>query len=679
MDVVAYVFELAQVHAVAVVLLVVAVALVEGAIRTALASGDSWVLTDISNVGIAYLLAALSTQITEAHVALGQTATVPVLVSAVGSVLTILTICLACAVRPQGSFTTFVRTTRRAELHLLLPVILGTVVFVAGLGYPRLVDNPAVSVFFATVKGVLGFPVVRSARQVIALAYLAVLAAGLVLLLLRVPDLLAGRRAEEWSGEEPPEADASSPAAPRPASADAAPPADVPVREPAASDSAREARPYPFHDMDSGALTETFGGGDVAHVERLAREGNARAQFRLGHAYAVGAGRPQSFADAAKWHLRAAEQGLAAAQFSAAWFYGEGRGVPQDFVAAHVWLNLAAARGSRRAGAERARLESVMTDSQVAEAQGLARERSSAPARAPVPAPSPAPPDPMLGETVQVSSAPGGGRVEALQRYQVEELVGEGTFKRVYRARDTVLDRLVALSVIKTNMMDEPGQKRLQREVRALARLADHPHIVTLYDIVQEGDQTYLVSQYMAGGDLRELVKRGPDGLPVAEAVRIGAEVCRALAHVHEAGLLHRDVKPSNVWLTTDRQAKLGDFGLATSADGTRMTQAGSLIGSLAFMCPEIIQGKEADARSDLYSFGAMFYEMLTGRLPFTATDIPAMLTHHLQTAPEPPSHHNAALPAALDALTLRLLAKAPDDRPPDAMAVVEALREAAP
>src|SRR5207253_8459855 len=185
----------------------------------------------------------------------------------------------------------------------------------------------------------------------------------------------------------------------------------------------------------------------------------------------------------------------------------------------------------------------------------------------------------------------------------------------------------------------------------------------------------YIVSQYMAGGSLDDLLLRAEDHrLPIAQVLCIAVQICEALEHAHGQSVIHRDLKPSNVWLTRDGTAKLGDFGLAVALDRSRLSVEGMMVGTVAYMPPGQALGRAPDARSDLYSLGAMLYEMVAGRPPFLGDDAVAIVSQHLNTAPVAPSWHNPEVPKALEALILRLLAKAPEDRPPTAAAVREAL-----
>jgi class 3 adenylate cyclase len=255
-------------------------------------------------------------------------------------------------------------------------------------------------------------------------------------------------------------------------------------------------------------------------------------------------------------------------------------------------------------------------------------------------------------------------------RYQLQRFLGEGAKKRVHLARDTRLDRDVAIAFIKSEGLD---LVRVRREAEAMGRLGDQRNIVTVYDVDEEGSQVYLVSQYMAGGDLeRRLDAAEGHRLPIEESLDLVVQLCDALAHAHAHGIIHRDLKPGNVWLAEDGTAKLGDFGLAVALDRTRITQDGSMVGTATYMPPEQAVGGEVTPRSDLYSLGALCYEMLAGRPPFVGDDSVAVISQQLNTRPVAPSWHNSDVRPELEALVLELLEKSPEDRPASAEAVKE-------
>jgi serine/threonine protein kinase len=256
-------------------------------------------------------------------------------------------------------------------------------------------------------------------------------------------------------------------------------------------------------------------------------------------------------------------------------------------------------------------------------------------------------------------------------RYKVVRIIGEGSSKTVYLAHDNKIDRDIAFALIKTAGLDASGRERISREARAMGRLGDNPYIVAIYDVGEERGQPYIVSQYMAGGSVDDLLRRSENHrLASADAVRIACDVCQALDYAHSRGIIHRDLKPANVWLTADGTTKLGDFGLAIASDRSRLTAAGMIVGTAAYMPPEQALGKPLDARSDLYSLGAMIYEMVTGQPPFRGDDLLSVIAQHVNAIPDAPSKKVGGIAPALDALILKLLAKNPTDRPDDADAV---------
>ncbi len=262
-------------------------------------------------------------------------------------------------------------------------------------------------------------------------------------------------------------------------------------------------------------------------------------------------------------------------------------------------------------------------------------------------------------------------------RYRVLDLIGEGANKIVYLCHDMRLHRDVAFAVIKVEGLDEPSQATMRREVRSLARLGDHPHVVTIYDVGQTHGVPCIVSQYMAGGSLETRLKKS-DGnrIPAADAVRVAEEVCEALEHAHSRGVLHRDLKPANILFTQDGETKLGDlgFGLILATELSSLMGASMSVGTVAYTSPEQALAKPFDARSDLYSLGAVLYEMVTGRPPFLGENLAAVVGQHLSLPPAPPSWRVPGIPANLEALILRLLAKSPDERPENATVLREEL-----
>src|SRR6266508_2709003 len=261
-------------------------------------------------------------------------------------------------------------------------------------------------------------------------------------------------------------------------------------------------------------------------------------------------------------------------------------------------------------------------------------------------------------------------------RYAVSKFLGEGGRKKVYLAHDTLLDRDVAFALIKAEGLDEVGKERVTREAQAMGRLGEHPNNVSVYDIGEESGQPYVVLPLMPGGDVEGEIEKAPEHkLPLERVLQVGMDTWQCLAFAHERGIPHRDVKPGNVWLATDGRAQIGDWGLAVASDRTRLTQAGMMVGTPTYMPPEQAMGGEITARSDLYSLGAMLYEMVCGRPPFVGDESVAIIGQHLNTPPVAPTWHRPDCPPSLGALILRLLEKDPAKRPQSAAEVRDALR----
>jgi hypothetical protein len=261
-------------------------------------------------------------------------------------------------------------------------------------------------------------------------------------------------------------------------------------------------------------------------------------------------------------------------------------------------------------------------------------------------------------------------------RYRVKASLGEGAMKRVYLAHDTRLSRDVAIAVMKSTLLEGHDVALFRREAEAMGQLGDHPNVVTVHDVAEEAGQVYFVCEYMAGGDLeRKLREREDHRLPVSDVLRIGRELSQALEYAHALGIVHRDVKPENVWLSADGTARLGDFGLALCLHRSRITQEATIVGTIAYMSPEQASGRPVDARSDLYSLGATLYAMVTGRPPFVG-DVAAVVAQHLGVPPVTPAALNPEVPEPLGALLEQLLAKRPEDRPASAAEVRARLRE---
>src|SRR5271154_1611274 len=269
--------------------------------------------------------------------------------------------------------------------------------------------------------------------------------------------------------------------------------------------------------------------------------------------------------------------------------------------------------------------------------------------------------------------------------YEIQSPLGAGGMGEVYRARDTRLDRTVAVKVLASHLSSSPELKqRMEREGRAISSL-NHPHICQLYDIGSQDGTDYLVMEFLEGETLAERLKKG--ALPLSEIYKIGIAVAEALAVAHRQGIVHRDLKPGNIMLT-QAGAKLMDFGLAkpigvasaTSGSGSPpsftamatlsgpsplspLTTAGSIIGTIQYMSPEQIEGKEADARSDIFAFGSVLYEMVAGKRPFAGKSQISLASSILETDPESVSAVKPQTPPAFEHVLTTCLQKNPEER----------------
>jgi serine/threonine protein kinase len=259
-----------------------------------------------------------------------------------------------------------------------------------------------------------------------------------------------------------------------------------------------------------------------------------------------------------------------------------------------------------------------------------------------------------------------------MQHYEVGELLGRGGMGEVYRGRHPGLDQLVAIKFLRSELGEQPEfYERFLREARLCAHL-DHPAIVRVSDVGSDGGRPYLVMELVEGESLQARLRRGP--LPQAETVQVASQVLAALAYAHAQGVVHRDIKPGNIFLCRAGGVKVMDFGIARIAGAVALTQTGAQLGTPEYMSPEQVEGRTAEASSDLYAMGVVLYEMLTGDVPFRAETPVVVLRMHLDKAPP-------ALPGwvwpGLAAVVARALAKGPEERYPSAAAMRDALEEA--
>ncbi|ANF97606.1 Stk1 family PASTA domain-containing Ser/Thr kinase [Paenibacillus bovis] len=247
-------------------------------------------------------------------------------------------------------------------------------------------------------------------------------------------------------------------------------------------------------------------------------------------------------------------------------------------------------------------------------------------------------------------------------RYEVLEEIGGGGMALVYRAKDVLLNRHVAIKVLRQQFVyDEEFIRRFRREAQSAASLS-HPNVVSIYDVGQEDDIHYIVMEYVNGQNLNEIIKeRAP--LPVEEAVRIATQICDALEHAHHNQIIHRDIKPHNILIGRNGRVKVTDFGIARAVTSTTITQTGSVIGSVHYFSPEHAKGVTTGEKSDLYSLGIVLYQMLTGRLPFQGESPISVALKHLQDEFEDPRLINPLIPQSVENIILKSMRKNPAER----------------
>ena len=258
-------------------------------------------------------------------------------------------------------------------------------------------------------------------------------------------------------------------------------------------------------------------------------------------------------------------------------------------------------------------------------------------------------------------------------RYRLVTRLSAGGMSEVWVADDTELGRRVALKLL----APDADAARFEREAHAVAALS-HPNICRLYDYGVAAGRPFMVLEYLAGGTLEDRLVPG-EPWPDEEAARIAGELAAGLAHAHDRGLVHRDLKPANVLFDEEDRAKIADFGIARLEGAKTLTEAGTLLGTAAYISPEQAQGLPATAASDVYSFGVILYRLLAGRLPFEAHTPLELARMHIHEQPVPLDEVRPGAPPALAALTAAALAKDPEARPPDGEALVEALSSSAP
>jgi serine/threonine protein kinase len=248
------------------------------------------------------------------------------------------------------------------------------------------------------------------------------------------------------------------------------------------------------------------------------------------------------------------------------------------------------------------------------------------------------------------------------ERFQIESLIARGGMATVFKGTDLTLGRTVAIKILSEELAEDPSfVARFRLEAQAAASLT-HPNIVAVYDTGSDDETHYIVMEYLEGRTLHQILNE--DGtVPPEEVATIGAEVAQALAEAHDKGIVHRDVKPGNIMISRNGTAKVMDFGIAKAATAGNLTQVGSILGTVAYLSPEQARGEPVDGRSDIYSLGALLYQMLTGNLPLKG-DTYVEMVHKLNNQDPPlPSETNPGIPRKMDAVIMRALAKEPGNR----------------
>jgi len=262
-------------------------------------------------------------------------------------------------------------------------------------------------------------------------------------------------------------------------------------------------------------------------------------------------------------------------------------------------------------------------------------------------------------------------------RYELENVVGRGGMALVYRGRDREDGAAVAVKLLADNLAADPElRRRFAREAELSQRLS-HPNVVRVLASGDSEGRAYIVLEYVDGRTVAdELQQTGR--LPPKRVAELGAQAAAALAHAHERGVVHRDVKPHNLLLARDGTLKVADFGIARVADGTQLTQIGTILGTAAYLAPEQAAGEETTGATDVYALGVVLYELLTGELPFRASTVSELVLSRREREPAPPSELVPDVTPELDAVVLACLARVPADRP-DAREVEEMLRGQSP
>ena len=247
-------------------------------------------------------------------------------------------------------------------------------------------------------------------------------------------------------------------------------------------------------------------------------------------------------------------------------------------------------------------------------------------------------------------------------RYEIGDIIGAGGMAIVYKAKDTLLNRTVAIKVLREQYVSDEGFiRRFRREAQSAASLS-HPNIVSIYDVGKDGNEEYIVMEYVKGQTLKEIIREEAP-FPAEKAIYIVRQIAEALAHAHANHIIHRDIKPQNILVTNDGRIKVTDFGIARAASAATLTNTGDIVGSVHYLSPEQAKGAQTNEQSDIYSLGIILYELLTGKVPFDGDTPISVALKHIQEQPELPSKIVPSIPAELDAVVMKALAKSLEDR----------------
>jgi serine/threonine protein kinase len=246
--------------------------------------------------------------------------------------------------------------------------------------------------------------------------------------------------------------------------------------------------------------------------------------------------------------------------------------------------------------------------------------------------------------------------------YKITDKIGEGGMGAVFRGIDIMLEREVAIKMLRPELSSQPNiVERFRSEAVTLAKL-NHPNIATLYSFLRQGDDFFMVMEFVRGDTLDGVIRKS-GAMQCERAIRLFSQALEGIDHAHRMGIIHRDIKPANIMLTETGTLKVMDFGIARVLGTARMTKQGNIVGTIEYMSPEQVRGQETDARSDIYSLGILLYEMLTGRVPFHSDSEYDLMKMQIEDAPQPPRAFSPNIPPAVEHAIMRSLAKRPEAR----------------